>query len=343
MTDLPNPRPDGSANPTRADIETPAGDPELAALVGRYTPSDDGDPSLAALVSVDPVPVMPLAPAVTDWQPPAPPRRRRSFALRFGLAFVFGFVLAIGVGAGALYAWDQQYDGRVLPGVRVGSIELGGLTREQAAAEIANAYAWLGNGQITLTGPDGKTTTMSYADLGRGADTSAILDAALAAGRQGEPIVNLIGEARAALRGVTLDPAVTVSYDRDKLAAAIDTLDATIDQTAVDASVSAKGGKFTFSPAKDGRAVDKAALLTALDEQLVSPGAPTSITMAVPVVSHGTHSHDRNGRGGKGRRGTDVHRRGRRPGRGHLEDRRHEPRAAGLVLDRRRRQHHPGP
>ena len=116
----------------------------------------------------------PLAAAVTDGEPPARPRRRRrSLALRFGVAFVLGLLLAVGIGAGALYAWAQQYDGRVLPGVRVGSTELGGLTREQAEAAIASAYGSLGDGQITLTGPDGQTTTISYADVGRGPDTAA--------------------------------------------------------------------------------------------------------------------------------------------------------------------------
>ena len=104
---------------------------------------------------VDAVPVLPVAAAVTDVEPPARPRRRRSLALRFGVSFVLGFLLAVGIGAGALYAWGQQYDGRVLPGVRVGSTDLGGLTREQAEAAIANAYGSLGTGQITLTGPDG--------------------------------------------------------------------------------------------------------------------------------------------------------------------------------------------
>ena len=323
MTDLPNSAPDG---------ETPAGDPELAALVRSDAPPA-GDPELAALVAatpaadvtaqaseagatagdampaagadatdacrstaaptdtsptsepvVDAVPVLPLAAAVTDGEPPARPRRRRSLALRFGVAFVLGFLLAVGIGAGVLYAWGQQYDGRVLPGVRVGSTELGGLTREQAEAAIANAYGSLATGQITLTGPDGHTTTISYADVGRGPDTSALLDAALAAGRQGEPLANLIGAPQAAIHGVTLDSAVT--YDRDKLAAAVETLATTIDQTPVDASVSAgQGGTFSVSPAKDGRAVDKAALLTALDQQLAALGTPASITMAVPVVS----------------------------------------------------------
>jgi vancomycin resistance protein YoaR len=332
---------DRAAKASTPDIETPAGDPELAALVRRDPPPDDADPSLAALVNlgrprvpsadstspdpdepapvaadagaagsptaeaspadattadaralvepisehgVDAVPVLPVAAAVTDGEAPARPRRRRSLALRFGVSFVLGFLLAAGIGAGVLYAWGQQYDGRVLPGVRVGSTELGGLTREQAAAEIANAYGSLAAGQITLTGPDGQMTTISYADVGRGPDTSALLDAALAAGRQGVPLANLISAPRAAIHGVTLDSAV--AYDRDKLAAAVETLATTIDQTPADAFVSGgQGGTFSVSPAKDGRAVDKAALQTALDLQLAALGTPESITMAVPVAS----------------------------------------------------------
>jgi vancomycin resistance protein YoaR len=378
MTDLPNRAADRAANASTPDIETPAGDPELAALVRRDAPPDDRDPLAGAPAAdetaqaseagpttadstpeagadatepvfdvtsaatdstspdpdepapvaatagaagspstgaapadattadapapreptytapadtsppsepgVDAVPVLPLAAAATVGEPPARPWRRRSLALRFGVSFVLGFLLAVGIGAGVLYAWGQQYDGRVLPDVRVGSTELGGLTREQAEAEIANAYGSLATGQITLTGPDGQLTTISYADVGRGPDTSALVEAALAAGRQGEPLVNLISAPQAAIHGVTLDSAV--AYDRDKLAAAVETLTSTIDQVPADASVSAgQGGTFSVSPAEEGRAVDKAALLTALDQQLAALGTPESITMAVPVVS----------------------------------------------------------
>ena len=195
-----------------------------------------------------------------------------------------GFLLAVGVGAGALYAWGQQYDDKVLPGVSIGSTALGGLTREQAGAAIANAYSSLGSGQITLTGPDGQTTTISYADVGRGPDTSALVDAAVAAGRQGDPLANLLGGPQAALHGATIDPAV--AYDRDKLAAAIDTLATTIDLNPTDAYVSTGGdGTYSVSPAEDGRAVDKATLLTALDQQLAALTTPASIAMNVPVVS----------------------------------------------------------
>src|SRR4029078_999721 len=134
--------------------------------------------------------------------------------LRFCISFLIVCARAVVIGAGALYALDLQYEGRVLPGVSVGSTDLSGLTREQAEAAIATAYASLGKGQITLTDPDGQKTTITYADLGRGPDTQALVKQAPAAGRVDEDIANLIGQARAAIHGVTFDSAVV--YDHDK-------------------------------------------------------------------------------------------------------------------------------
>ncbi|HYM83775.1 MAG TPA: peptidoglycan binding domain-containing protein, partial [Candidatus Dormibacteraeota bacterium] len=246
-----------------------------------HTSADASTPDIER--AVDAKTVLPLAAAAIDDEGAAP-RPRRSFARRFGVSFVLGFLLATGFLVAALYAWGLQYDRRVLPGVRVGSTELGGLTRDQAAAKIAEAYASLGTGQITLTGPDGETMTTSYPDIGRRPDTSRLLDEAFGIGRDDEPIANLIREVRAATRGVTIDPAVT--YDRDKLSAAVGTIAATIDGPAADASVSAgQGGTFTVSPAKDGRHVDRAAVLATLDRELGDVGRAASITMAVPVVT----------------------------------------------------------
>ena len=273
VTTSPEPAPTETAPTETAD--SLAGDSELTDTTPVVT-SPATDPG------VDAVPVVPLAAAVTGDEQPAKPRRRRSLRLLFGVSFVLGIILALGIGAGAIYAWDQQYIGRILPGVRVGSTELGGLSRDQANAALANANAALGTGQVTLTGPDGEVTTISYADLGRRPDTSAMLDAAFAAGHDGEPLANLIGETRAAIHGVTLDSAVI--YDHDKLTAAVDNLATTLDQTPISASVSAgPGGTFVATPAKEGRAVDTAALLTALEQKLGALDTPSTITMAVPV------------------------------------------------------------
>jgi vancomycin resistance protein YoaR len=266
----------------RPDINPSAGDPELASLVALVRgeePPDVADTSPTAEFDVEAMPVTPVA----DEQPAARPRRRRSLALRFGLAFAFGFLLMAGIGVGALYAWGQQYEGRVLPGVHVGNLDLGGLTRDEAEAQIATAYGALATGEVSLTGPDGHSATISYADVGRGPATAALLDAVFAAGRQGDTLTNLITGPRTALHGVTLDSAVV--YDREKLATAITSLAATIDETPTDASITAVGGTFSVSPAKEGRAVDQAALLTALDAQLGALGAPQSIAMDVPVAT----------------------------------------------------------
>ncbi len=260
--------PEGAASEPEAHAPEPGGEAPVAA--------DDTVP-VAAAVEAAPMSGSDGV-AVQD---AAAPRRRRSVALRFAFAFLFGVALVVGVGAGGLYAWGTQYDGRVLPGVRVGSTDLSGLTSEQAQAAIAKAYASLGSGKIVLTGPDGQTT-ISYAAISRGPDTAAILDAALAAGRQGEPLANLIGAPQAAIRGVTVASAVT--YDRAKLLAAVDAVASTVDQAPTDASVApASGGAFTVVSAANGRAVDKAALLATLDQKLTALDSPSEIKVDVPV------------------------------------------------------------
>ena len=303
MTDLPNPAQDGDADattpetgsdttepvvdvaPTTAEeittaVPTPVEVTDTATTDTATTDTATTDTPPTSENGVEPVPVLPV---VTDVEP-APRRRRRSLALRFGAAFVIGFALMAAIGGGVLYAWGREYDGRVLPGVSVGSTDLGGLTREQAASKLASDYASLGSGEIMLNGPDGQMSTISYSEVARGPDTTSLVDAALAAGRHDDPIMNLIRGPQAAINGATLDSAVT--YDRSKLAAAVDSLATTLDQTPIDAFVSpGQNGTYSVSPAKDGRAVDKAALLTALDQQLVPLAAPASITMAVPIVS----------------------------------------------------------
>ncbi|HEY5628151.1 MAG TPA: VanW family protein [Candidatus Limnocylindrales bacterium] len=271
--------------PVEADTPTLAAGPSPA---GAAVAPVAADAPTAALPAGGPAPEaeFPVAAVAATPSPDAAPRsshRRRSLFLRFAFAFVLGVVLVGAIGAGGLYAWGLQYDGRVLPGVRLGNLDLSGLTRDQAQAAITKALGSLGSGSVVLNGPDGKTT-LAFGDLGRGPDVPGLLDAALGAGRRGEPFADLIGGPQAALHGVTLGPAVT--YDRAKLVAAVDKLAASIDQPASDASVSlGTAGAYSVTAAKDGRAVDKATLLKALDQQLSSLDAPAQITLDVPVAT----------------------------------------------------------
>ena len=50
----------------------------------------------------------------------------RRLLTRFFVAFLLGLLAVLGIGVGALYAYDQQYQGRILPGVQVGDVDLVG-------------------------------------------------------------------------------------------------------------------------------------------------------------------------------------------------------------------------
>src|SRR5207245_6702191 len=73
MTDLPNSAADRAANASTSDGETPAGDPELAALVRRDALPDDADPSLAALLNIGRRPLSSAVPAATAAGAPGGP------------------------------------------------------------------------------------------------------------------------------------------------------------------------------------------------------------------------------------------------------------------------------
>ncbi len=212
-------------------------------------------------------------------EPASQPSRGASLALKFAVAFLLGAVLVVGVGGGALYAYGQQYTGKILPGVSVGDTDLSGLTPGQARAALAEAYAPLGAGLITLTGPAGELT-IGYGELGRQPDVDAIVGAAMTAGRTGQPAAELLAAPQTALRGVTVAPAVT--YDQAKLVEAVAAAARTIDRDPVDATLVADEGEFRMTSSVDGRTVDQDALVRMVDEQLSSLDAPAEIEIEIP-------------------------------------------------------------
>jgi len=218
----------------------------------------------------------------TETDIPAPSHRRRSLGLRFVLAFLLGIVLVAGVGGGALYAYGQQYTGRVLPGVRVGDVDLSGQSASAARATLERAYASLGAGRIIVTGPAGDLT-IGYAEIGRRLDVDAMLAAALEAGRHGEPVADLIGAPQAAIHGIGLTPEVT--FDAAALGDAISAVARTIDVQPVNASISTAGdGTFAISPSREGRVVDQPALVAAIEAQIGRLDAPAEVRVDLPIV-----------------------------------------------------------
>jgi hypothetical protein len=220
---------------------------------------------------------------MTITQPaPTRPSGTGGIAVRFALAFVSGLVLVIAIGGGALFAYGQQYTGKVLPGVSVGDVDLSGLSPEEARAQLESTYGTFADGTIRLTGPDGDVT-VGYDEIGREPDIDAMVTHALTAGRHGETMADLLGAPQTALRGITLAP--VVRYDEAKLAEAVAEAAAAIDREPVDATLTAEKGEYTATDSVDGRTVDQAALLATLDARLSPLEAPTEIDVEIPFTT----------------------------------------------------------
>ena len=182
---------------------------------------------------------------------PSKPRPRA--ALRFAVAFLVGLIAALALGAGALYAYDQQYTGRILPGVRVGGIELAGLTREEAVERVAETYRPVGIGAIQLNTPDGPIQ-VSFGLIRRHVDADALVDAALGVGRSGTAVDRVIAGARTALRGASVEP--SVSFDAEAVARNIERVARSLERNPVDASVTTTEKGFELKEGSDGRTAD---------------------------------------------------------------------------------------
>jgi vancomycin resistance protein YoaR len=201
---------------------------------------------------------------------------------RGGLAF--GFLLAVLAAAVLAVAFvlglAQAYDGRVMPGVRVGSVDLAGLDRSQAETRLRESLPSLSTGHLTLRFGD-ETRVVPYATIGRDYDMAAMLDAAYGVGRAGALPERIVDELRTLFRGTALQP--IARFDQAALNRQVATAAASLERAPADASVAlAADGSFAVTAGTDGVAIDEAAgstsafaALTGLDPADVALDVPT--------------------------------------------------------------------
>jgi vancomycin resistance protein YoaR len=206
---------------------------------------------------------------------------RRPGLLRFGIAFAASLGVAIILAVGALYAFDRAYEGRVLPGIRVADVDLSGLDPAVAEDRVADAFAYVGRGAIDLT-VGSESRTIGYGAFDRHVDVDAVVGDALAVGRVGSPAERLIGNAKTAVRGVALEPAVV--YDPEALLAAIEAIAVTFDRAPVSASVELTETGFSVVPAVDGVRADRAAATEAIRAVIADLDTPARIEVDLPLV-----------------------------------------------------------
>ena len=201
--------------------------------------------------------------------------------LRLVVAFagsaVTGALLLLALLAGI----QAAYAGRALPGVEVAGVDVSGMTRADAAASLEASLPSLTNGTLSLVIGD-ETLPLQYGDLGREYDTDAMLDAAFAVGRSGDPLARGLDELRTLVRGNRVAP--QVRWDEAMLASALSAAARGFDREPVDATVTrGQNGHFVISEATYGRRLDPAAALAEMRVILADPAAPAASAVKVSV------------------------------------------------------------
>ena len=209
-------------------------------------------------------------------------RRRALGAVRLALAFAVGAIaFLVLVTAVALIAFNA-YSNRVVPGVRIGSVDVSGLNRDQVIAKLQTAYAYLGQGEAKVTTPVG-VATITYQQAGRAADVEFMADAAMRIGHTGYLIDDAVFMLRSAIDGQSVP--IVVRVDPMAVATLVRQLLDTTQVPAGDARVMVQGGTLTLGQSTAGSRIYEKAISNAIVDRLTQPDAPADLQVGGPFVA----------------------------------------------------------
>jgi lipoprotein-anchoring transpeptidase ErfK/SrfK len=172
--------------------------------------------------------------------------------------------------AGAVYAYDHGHRDHIAKGIRVGGVDVGGLTRSQAERKLEARYLGALHEPIVVHHGN-KTWTLGPREAKTAADISAMVAEAVARSRSG----NIVSRTFRGLTGgsVQADLQPTVSYSKTAVVRLLDRIRRSVDRDPIDAKINFHPGGFDLQDGRDGLAVDASALHRQIDAAIVSPTA----------------------------------------------------------------------
>ena len=190
---------------------------------------------------------------------------RRRWAIRVALALC-ALVVAFIVGR-SLFGGDE-----IAGGVRVGEVDVGGMTKDEARAAVER-HAASAFDEVKL----GDEGSVSGEQLGVKVGAGEAVEEAYAVGRRGWVGGRLLATTRSNLAGVQVDTDVT--YDKEAARAAVEKLAGEFRQEPQNASFSVTDeGKIEVTKASEGRVLDQERTLENLDNAL------TNLSNDVPLA-----------------------------------------------------------
>jgi L,D-transpeptidase catalytic domain/Putative peptidoglycan binding domain len=198
------------------------------------------------------------------------------------LLAALGLLLAlIGVAASAgsayAYFWDRDRADLIAAGVRVAGVDVGGLRAADARATLERKVVGPLRGPLRLVFGDW-SLTLDRADAGVQVDLGRMVDEAVLASRRGSLDDRLLRALQG--RPLTLSVPLRASLTRGAVDRVVARVAHALDRPARSARVVPSARRLRIVPARDGLAVERGALRSALRSALLDPAAST---LAVPV------------------------------------------------------------
>jgi lipoprotein-anchoring transpeptidase ErfK/SrfK len=164
------------------------------------------------------------------------------------IAAVVGLLLL--AGAGAVYAYDRAQAEQIGEGVRIGGVDVSGMSPEQARAKLRTAVLDPLSRPVIVRAL-GKRYRLSPARANVAVDVDGSVRAALERTRAG----NMLSRTWRDVRGESLDAELEldIRYSKRAIRRLVERVAKAVDKPAVDASVDLESGDVTPRPSEEGR------------------------------------------------------------------------------------------
>lgn len=193
------------------------------------------------------------------------------------LSFVGMLLLSLAL-ALALFGLQMTLSERIVPGVSIGEVDIGGLTQTQAAAALAEQYGALETVVYTFRDGD-RSWTATAAELGLSVPAEALVERAYAIGHSDDARSSLRQQAEAWLSGAALP--LTFVFDESKALGYLRELADEIKRERQDAALTLDGINVAVSPGLSGRELDVEATLDSLSRLLLARTGETEIALVI--------------------------------------------------------------
>lgn len=203
------------------------------------------------------------------------------WAVRSGLLGILGIGLWVMVLMMVFFGYQIAISNRMVPGVMIDGVDVGGLTLEQARAQLASSIDYPQQAIFTFVYQE-RVWQVSATELGVHLDLDRTLAQAFDVGHQDTPVRNLQEQVQAWARGVQVSPHYV--FDQSATLAYLDGLLREIGTPAVQPTLVFDGLAVQTTPAQVGIELDTAAILNQITAQVQQFTAGAQIPLTVKEV-----------------------------------------------------------